>query len=147
MSFSMRRVAFAVVVSSALPLLAGCPKKETPVVDAGPAVTAAPVEDAAPTVLMPMDEDAGWDAGYDAGKRATGPAVNTNVARLKQCCSALASQGKSLGNSPEGAMVTAAGAQCSTMALQAGPTGTAPELGTLRTILAGKTIPAACAGF
>ena len=147
MSLSMRRVAFAVVVSSALPLLAGCPKKETPVVDAGPVIAVAPVEDSGPTVLMPMDEDAGWDAGYDAGKKATGPAVNSNVARLKQCCAALATQGKSLGNSPEGAMIVAAGAQCNTMAAQAGPTGTAPELGTLRTILAGKTIPAACAGF
>ena len=143
----MRRVAFAVVVSSALPLLVGCPKNKTPVVDAGPPVTAVAVEDAAPTVLMPMEEDAGWDAGYDAGKKATGPAVNTNVARLKQCCAALASQGKALGNSPEGAMVVAAGAQCSTMAAQAGPTGTAPELGTLRTILAGKPVPAVCAGF
>ena len=40
-----------------------------------------------------------------------------------------------------------AAAQCSAMAGQAGATGNAPELGVLRTLLAGRTVPAVCAGF
>lgn len=147
MSLSMRRAAFALAVSSAVPLLAGCPEKKAAPVDAAPPPPE-PVVDAAPQLLVPMgEEDAGFDAGVDAGPKAMGPAVNTNVARLKQCCAQLATQGKAMANSPEGAMLTAAAAQCSTLATQAGPTGTAPELGTLKTILAGRNMPAICAGF
>ena len=69
-----------------------------------------------------------------------GAAVNGNVARLLQCCNAL----KGMANAPEIAAVIA---QCTTIANAAGPNGTAPELGTLRTMMAGKQIPAVCAGF
>jgi hypothetical protein len=148
MSISPRRTALALAFFSAVPLLAACPEKKPVPFDAGPPPPPPPVEDAAPMLQeMPVD-DAGPDTGADAGKpRATGPGVNTNVARLKQCCNQLAITGKGMGNSPEGAMFNSAAAQCNTMAAQVGPTGTAPELGVIRGLLAGRTIPAACAGF
>jgi hypothetical protein len=146
MSISPRRAAFALAIFSAVPLLAACPEKKPAPFDAGlPPPT--PVIEAGPLQEMPSDTlDAGDDAA-DAGKKYAGPAVNTNVARLKQCCNALASTAKGMGSSPEGAMFVTAAAQCSAMAAQAGPTGTAPELGPIRALLAGKTLPAACAGL
>lgn len=149
-SIRLRRIGrgglFALAASSAIPLLAACPKKETPaIVDAAPPPP--PVEDAAPLVLVPVEEDAGVDAGADAGPKKYGPAVNANVARLKQCCAALGAQAKQLGASPEAGMLQQAAAQCSAMAGQAGASGNAPELGVLRTLLAGRTVPAVCAGF
>lgn len=147
MSLSPRRTVFALALASALPLLAACPKKEQPsAFDAAPPPPP-PVEDVQ-TVLVEMVEDAGAAADADAGKpKYTGPAVNTNVARLKMCCNQLAAEAKRMGNSPEAGMFSAAAAQCSLMATQAGPSGTAPELGALRAVLAGRTIPAVCAGF
>jgi hypothetical protein len=145
MSLSPRRTLIALALFSAVPLLAACPKKETPVIDAGP--PPAPVEDVS-TVLQEMVEDSGPDVdAADAKPRYTGPAVNTNVLRLKQCCNQLAAEAKRMGTSPEAAMFASAAQQCSAMASQVGPTGTAPELGVLRGVLAGRTIPAACAGF
>jgi hypothetical protein len=128
-------------------LLVACPKKETPVVvDASPPPPP-PDPDTGVTQLVPLEEDAG-QPDADAGKpKWSGPGVNTNVARLKQCCNQLAITAKSMANSPEGAMLKSAADQCNAMAVQAGPTGTAPELGMLRGLLAGRTIPPACAGF
>lgn len=77
-------------------------------------------------------------------KPAQGGGGGGNVARLRQCCAALAAESKRLGNSPE--LATAA-AQCMVLANAAGPTGNAPELGALRGLLAGRTIPPICAGF
>jgi hypothetical protein len=148
MSLSPRRSIFALLMFSAVPLLAACPKKEQPAtVDAAPPPPP-PAEDAQ-TVLVEMVEDAGPDVAdaADAKPKYTGAAVNTNVARLKQCCNQLAAEAKRMGNSPEAGMFTAAAAQCNTIAAQVGPTGTAPELGALRSLLAGRTIPAPCAGF
>jgi hypothetical protein len=141
-----KRATFALAVCSVVPLLAACPKKETPTIDAAP--PPAPVEDVQ-TNLIPMEEDAGQpDADADAPvAKYTGPAVNTNVARLKQCCNALAAEAKRMGSSPEAGMFTAAAAQCSTLASQIGPSGNAPELGAIRGLLAGRNIPAVCAGF
>lgn len=79
------------------------------------------------------------------GKAATGS--GGNVGRLGQCCAALATQAKALGSSPEGGMLLAAAAQCQVLVRQAGPTGNAPELGALRAAMAGRNIPAVCAGF
>ena len=145
MSFSSSRTVFALVVFSAVPLLVACPKKDPPpVVDAAPPP---PPEDVQ-TQLLPMEpEEAGVDADADAKPVYKGPAVNTNVARLKQCCGALAGEAKRMGSSPEAGMFTAAAAQCNALATQAGPSGTAPEMGVLRNLLSGRTIPAACAGF
>jgi hypothetical protein len=147
MPISPRRTALALFFFSAVPLLAACPEKKPAPVDAA-IVIAPPPEppEAAPLQEMPTD-DGGADADADAKPVAKGPGVNTNVARLKQCCNQLAITGKGLGSSPEGAMFVSAAAQCNAMAAQAGPTGTAPELGVLRGLLAGRTIPAACAGF
>lgn len=147
-SHRTRRGLLAALAFSAVPLLAACPKKETPTVDAAPPPPP-PVEDAAPLVLVPVgEEDAGSDAGEDAGKpKWTGPAVNANVLRLKQCCNALGAEAKKMGASPEAGLLVQAAAQCSAMANQAGASGNAPELGVLRTLLAGRTLPAVCAGF
>lgn len=67
-----------------------------------------------------------------------------NVARLRQCCAALGAEAARLGNSPE---LASAAAQCMVIANAAGPSGNAPELGALRAMLAGRTIPPICAGF
>lgn len=139
------RIVFVLAACSFLPLLVACPKKETPaVIDAAPPP---PVEDVQ-TVLVPMEEDTGVvDTGADVKPKYTGPAVNTNVARLKQCCNQLAAEAKRMGSSPEAGMFAAAAANCNAMAAQAGPSGTAPELGALRGLLAGRNVPAVCAGF
>lgn len=140
---NVRRTLFALAIFSAMPLLVACPKKETP--QPPEAAPPPPVEEASTTNLVPMEEDAGEDTGVDAGKpKYTGPAVNTNVARLKQCCTALKNQAKQQGNPPEfGAAIQS----CDNMVASLGPNGNAPELGALKGLLAGKTLPPVCAGF
>jgi len=140
-----RRALFAIFVFSALPLLVACPKKDPPPVDAAPPPP--PDPDTGATVLVPLEEDAGQDADADAKPKFTGTGVNTNVARLKQCCNALNAEAKRLGASPEAGMFSNAAAQCTVIANGVGPQGNAPELGTLKTLLAGRTIPAVCQGF
>ena len=61
--------------------------------------------------------------------------------------SLLEDQAKALGVSPEAGFLTQAAAQCDGLAGQAGPGANAPELGILRTALAGRNIPPVCAGF
>src|SRR3954467_3419393 len=141
-----RRTLFALAVFSTMPLLVACPKKETPVADAAPPPP--PEPEASTVVLTPLEEDAGSDAdAADAAKKATGPGVPTNVARLRQCCGQLRTQAKAMGASPEAGFLTSAAAQCDTLAAQAGPGANAPELGLLRGALAGRNIPPVCAGF
>ena len=82
----------------------------------------------------------------EAAKPAA-PGGNGNLARLKQCCAALAAQGVALGPSPEGGMLIAAGAQCNVLVAQAGPSGNAPELAALRPLIATGKVPAVCAGL
>jgi hypothetical protein len=145
---SPRRTLFALAIFSALPLLVACPKKETPVPDAAPPPP--PEPEASTLVLAPLgEEDAGADADADAdaAKKFTGPGLSTNVIRLRQCCGQLRTQAKALGASPEAGMLIAAAAQCDGLAAQAGPGANAPELGILRTALAGRNIPPVCAGF
>src|SRR5262249_23448484 len=132
-------------VFSALPLLAACPKKETPVVDAAPPPP--PPEEASTTVLVPMEDDAGVDAAPEAGPEKTGAGVPANGPRPKPCRAGLRSPAKGPGAWPEAGMLLGAAGQCDVMAAQAGPSGNAPELGALRGILSGKTIPPVCAGF
>jgi hypothetical protein len=83
----------------------------------------------------------------DKGTPAAGGGGGTNVARLKQCCNQLAIQAKAMPNSPEGGLFQQAAAQCNAMASSLGPNVNAPELGALKTLLAGRNIPAICAGF
>jgi hypothetical protein len=143
---SPRRTLFALAIFSALPLLVACPKKDPPPADAAPPPP--PEPEASTLVLAPLgEEDAGADADAEAGKKATGPYVPTNVARLRQCCNQLRTQARAMGASPEAGMLIAAAAQCDGLAAQAGPNASAPELGLLRTALAGRNIPPVCAGF
>ncbi len=83
----------------------------------------------------------------DKGAPPAGGGGNTNVARLKQCCNQLAIQAKAMPNSPEGGLFQQAAAQCNAMASALGPNANAPELGAIKTLLAGRNIPAVCAGF
>ena len=142
-----RRVVFALAIFSVVPLLVACPKKDPPPPDAAPPPP--PEPEASTLTLTPLEEDAGADADADAdaAKKATGPGVSTNVARLRQCCGQLRIQAKALPGSPEGAMLLSGAAQCDVLAAQAGPGANAPELGILRTALAGRNIPPVCAGF
>ncbi|CAN5921162.1 hypothetical protein BH11MYX4_BH11MYX4_51990 [soil metagenome] len=81
----------------------------------------------------------------DPKKPATGG--GGNLARLQQCCQQLAVQARALGASPEAGLLLSAAAQCTALVQAAGPSGNAPELGALRAILAGRNVPAICAGF
>jgi hypothetical protein len=146
MALSPRRTVFALAVFSFLPLLVACPKKEPPPVPDAAPPPPPPQEEA--SVLLPIEEDAGADAAdADAGKKFTGTAVNTNVARLKQCCNQLRIQAKAMGASPEAGMLLTAAGQCDTMAAGVAPNANVPELGALRTLLAGRNVPPVCAGF
>jgi hypothetical protein len=81
------------------------------------------------------------------GKPGGGGGGGGNVERLRQCCAALSAQARALGSSPEAGIINSVAAQCAALAAQVGPNGNAPELGVLRSALAGRTIPAICAGF
>ena len=141
-----RRTLFALAVFSCMPLLVACPKKETPVADAAPPPP--PEPEASTVVLTPLEDDAGADAdAAEAGKKFTGTGVSTNVARLRQCCGQLRTQAKAMGASPEAGFLVGAAAQCDGLGAQAGPGANAPELGILRTALAGRNLPPICAGF
>lgn len=83
----------------------------------------------------------------DKGTPATGGGTSTNMARLKQCCNQLAIQAKAMANSPEGGVLAQAAAQCNATVAALGPNANAPELGAIKTLLAGRNIPAVCAGF
>ena len=130
-------------------VILGCPKK-TVVADTDSGLPPPVVIDAAPTLLAPLDEDAGYDAGPDANKpKHTGGGLSTNQLRAKQCCTALRTQAKALGNSPEAQQLLSIAAMCDGVAVQIGPTsgGQAPELAPLRQILQGKSVPPLCQGL
>jgi hypothetical protein len=126
-------------------LTMGCPKKEPPppVEDSAP-----PPPPSAPTVteLAPLiPDDAGDDAGVDAGpKKYTGPAVNPNQAKIAACCNAMRAQAKQMTGSPEAFQLNAMAAQCDIFAKQVGPLGTAPEFAQLRQVLKSVKLPSAC---
>jgi hypothetical protein len=129
-------------------VVTGCPKKEDKPAPAPTAtVTVAAPVDTGPAELVPVEEDAGVDAGDsgDSGKK-TGVGVANNVARLRACCAQIQGESRRMGMSPEAAMLAGVAAQCNAMANQAGPNGTAPELGTLRNLLKVRSIPA-CQSF
>jgi hypothetical protein len=141
----VRRALYALAFASAMPLfLLGCPKKPVPAQeDAAPAATSSE-----PTLALAPDVDAGDDVdAADAGKKYSGPGINPNEAKMRQCCAAIAAMGKQLGSSPEAFQVNAAAQQCYVVAKQFGASGTAPEFAAVRAMLAGKTIPGSCAGL
>lgn len=147
---SRSRVLSLLVLTSVLPLaVLGCPNKDKGTPDAAPAPTPTPTP--TETALAPLVEDSGpEDSGADTGRKvATGPGINVNQARVKQCCSALRAQAKSLGTAPEAANLTNAAAMCDQLAMGVGPSagGQIPELAPLRAMLQGKTIPPLCQGL
>jgi hypothetical protein len=140
---SVRRTLVVIASLGLLPTLAACPKKTQPAVpDAEPPP---PAVDAAPTVLEPLVEDAGVDAA-DAAKKATGGhAVDPTIARLKQCCAALAKQAKENGNPPD---IMPAVNTCNQVSAQLAANPNAPELNAVRPLLKMvKNLPALCQGL
>jgi hypothetical protein len=144
---TLRRALTSLAVTSALPLLLlGCPKKTTPSADAGaPPPTAS---SSGPTVLTPLDDDAGDQDAAEAAPppHATGHPVNINTAHIKQCCTALRTQAKALGASPEANVLLSFAVQCENVAAQAGG-GNAPEFAAFRQLLKGRVLPAGCQGL
>jgi hypothetical protein len=72
---------------------------------------------------------------------------SNSLARLRECCNQLSAEARRLGASPEAGVLASAAAQCVATVNAAGPNGTAPELGLIRNLLAGRNLPAVCAGF
>jgi hypothetical protein len=70
-----------------------------------------------------------------------------NLARLRQCCTALSGEAKRLGNAPEAGLLNTAAAQCTALVNAAGPNANVPEMNAIKTVLAGRNVPAICAGF
>src|ERR1019366_4436243 len=143
----VRRTLVFLAFSTFFPVLVmGCPKKEPAVEDAG----APPPPPASTTVteLAPLGDDGGpdADAAPEAGKKPSGGGggYNSNQLKIKEWCSAMRAQAKSLGSSPEGFQINALAAQCDMFATQVGPAGNAPELNQLRQILKSVKLPSAC---
>ncbi len=127
---------------------AGCDRcsGHTAPTDAGVPSAVPTVAPTVPSLEPATEEDAGTgDAQAEAGKK--GAAVPTNVTRLRQCCAQLAVEARKLGASPEAGILLGAAGQCNALATQAGASGTAPEMGAIRTALKGRTVPPVCAGF
>jgi hypothetical protein len=143
-------VAANVMAFSFLCACQGC-KKDTPVpvvFDSGPP----PVIDAAPAEILPLDTlDAAVEVdAADAAKKPTGSGLTLSQQRAKQCCNALRSQAKAMGNSPESAQLVGLATMCDTIAMNLGPSkgAQAPELEPIRAILRGKpTLPPLCSGL
>ncbi len=145
-----RRSALAMLAAVCMPVvLFGCPKKTNPVQDAAPAPTPTPTMTEA--VLAPIEDDAGDAAEEEAAAKPVyhGSGLTTNQLRIKQCCNALRSQAKTMGNSPEAMQITQAATLCDGVVLAVGNQkgGQAPEFAPVRQMLTGKTIPAVCKGL
>jgi hypothetical protein len=143
---SLAAVVCAGAVTTILP---ACNKPPAAAVfDAGPPAAAT---DAAPTILVPLDEDAGStiDAAVAVVKRGVGPALSSNQTRAKQCCNALRTEAKTLGASPEANLLLGFAAQCDLVAMQIGPTSgvQSPEFAGIRQLLKGHSMPAVCSGL
>jgi len=139
-----QKLLIAIAVAGIVPTLAGCPKKAQPVVvDAEPPQV---VVDAAPTVLEPIEVDAGVDAAPEASHHpGGGKPVDPIVGRLAQCCSALSKQAKDNGNPPD---LMPAVNTCNATVQQLKSNPNAPELNALRPLLKMvKNLPGLCAGI
>jgi hypothetical protein len=125
----------------------GCPKKTQPTpVDSAP--DEPDVVDAGVVQLEPLEDDSGPEAAppVPTGHGGGGGSASANQYRIKQCCSAMRKQAAGLGASPEANLLIGLAAQCDLVAAQA-VGGTAPEFGVLRQMIAGRTLPAPCAGL
>jgi hypothetical protein len=140
-------IAAPAALAGALLLLAlgclGCKQPAPAIVDAGGPAPAPVTVDAAPAVLVPMDDDAGIDAGAVVVHHGGGGASNTNQIRAKQCCAALKAQA---GTDPSLAAIVG---MCNAVAAQLGPStgGQAPEFAAVRNMLKGHNMPAICQGL
>ncbi len=113
--------------------------KPVEVVDSGPAIVAPPV-DTAPTVITPLEEDAGADAADAAPKKYTGG--STLASRVKECCNQMRQGVALMGNPTE---VKGYIGQCDAIASQMAKGGGTPtELAPLKALLAGKPVPGVC---
>jgi hypothetical protein len=145
---TLRSLGVVAVGALVAALVAGCPKKEAPLVqEAGP--PPAPEPTAPPiTELQPLEDEAGapGDAAAEAGKRWSGGGggYNANQLKIKACCGTLRTQAKALGSSPEAFQLNALALQCDAFATQMGAQGNAPELNQLRQILKTAKVPLAC---
>jgi hypothetical protein len=83
----------------------------------------------------------------DPNKAKPAAGGSNSLARLRECCNQLSAEARRLGASPEAGVLASAAAQCVATVNAAGPNGTAPELGLIRNLLAGRNLPAVCAGF
>ncbi|MBS2014819.1 MAG: hypothetical protein JST00_18160 [Deltaproteobacteria bacterium] len=79
----------------------------------------------------------------DANKPKPGGGGDS-LARLRQCCAAIAAEAARQGNAPE---LLSAAASCNMLVAAAGPNGNAPELAAVRAMLGGRQLPAVCAGL
>jgi hypothetical protein len=135
----VRRAVFFVAFMLGLPMLTmGCPRKPTPMVDAGE-----PPPAASPSItnLAPI-EDAGEETGGDADaakKWGPGPNVNPNQQKIKACCNAM--------RATHDPTMMALAMQCDALASQVGPSGSDPAFAQLRAILKTAKLPGACAGM
>lgn len=125
--------------------LVGCPKKAPPVVDA----EAPPPPASTPSVteLAPLADDGGPDAdAAETGpkKAGGGGGLNSNQLKIKECCNAMRTQAKAMGNSPEAFQITSMAGMCDNFVAQVGPQGNAPEFAQLRAMLKSIKLPAAC---
>jgi hypothetical protein len=125
---------FFMAFACMFPLLAGssCKKPPPPTPDAE-APAAAP--DTGVAALTTLDEDAGDDAdAADAGKKWTGPGMNPNEARVRQCCAVLRARVKQLGAIPEAAHFQVLVQQCDAIAAAVHANPNAPELNAIRSM-------------
>src|SRR6202453_4187488 len=109
---TIRRFALAALVAT---WVAGCPKKEAPVVGAPPPPPAPEPTPPAVTELAPLEDDSGppVDAATEAGKKwHGGAAANANQVKIKECSNAIGVQAKVLGTSTEAFQLTALSLQC-----------------------------------
>ncbi len=148
---SVRRVIAFVGFTTFVPaLMMGCPKKPAPVVEEAGPPPPPPASTPTVTELAPMVDDAGpdamTDAAPDASKKWTGGGTtySANQLRIRECCSALHTQAKTLGSAPEAAQVNMAASACDMLVVQAGATGTAPELSGVRQMLQSVKLPSVC---
>jgi hypothetical protein len=140
-------VAFLVSLSSFNLGCSSCSKKSTAPA-AEPDAGEPEVVDAGVTVLEPLDDDAGPDAGPAGPVKhgGGGGGGGTNAARIRQCCNAMRKQAANMGASPEANIVVGLAGQCDLLAAQAAG-GTAPEFGAFRQMISGRTLPSACSGL
>ena len=130
----------AILFPTALVLFStGCPKKETE--QPAPVVTAAPVPTpTAAAVVAPEEPDAGSDAAADAADAAKPTGGGGDPTGIRKCCSALRGNMKTAPLDQQAALGIAAGV-CD--GLVNNPQGR-QALSTLRGILKGASMPAAC---